>query len=543
MTISGTRIATLSLLTLSGACSGSVAATSTVDSGAGNDAGAHVDASGPSDASAPSDAHEAAAPSDAGAHDTGTPSDAHPQGDADAAGGPAALATFDDTSGAATLYGITGDGYLIYADGSSTVHAVSLSGGTPIQLAQIGSSLAWVTVQNNVALIMPSPDANGIGPLVVWSAAGGLHQLSAASTTALNWSVSADSTHVLYFDHAAAQADSGTGAVDGDLYVANADGSGVTLLREGISQYWDNQAPCYYNFSFAGSYAVLWQCTPAASGQNVTAWTFPEQGWQPIQLPGYLSGNGYGFDVDKSGTLLLLETAAGLQLYPLAGGSPTTIDSAGAWGVFTSDGSTLLYTTTAGVLNRVQVAHPSPPQQLVPGSVHGLAGLSPDGQHVLVFDHEAPVGPIDLYLASAVSPSTPVALVPTTTAEVGMVMSGDPFTTDSSHAIFFSNMDTSTWLGTLMAGPTSGSGNPVQLATNSNAAWAVGPSGVVFSTQVSSGTFAIGWADTSQAAPPTTLVPNALGTGFLVTPARDRIVYIAPSGVGSGASIFTRAVP
>ncbi len=521
-------------LVLAAACSGKDAMTGTADGGVRDDGAIPVDASLTSDADATPDLN-----------------DAQPNGSAEAGADAGTLTTFDDVFGSARLYGVTDDGYVIYLDGDSNVCAVSLSGGPPAQLTPVGFN-APVIVQSNVVLIYPFQDADGIGPLVAWSSAGGLHQLSAASTSAVWRSVSADSADILYLDHATADTDAGTGRVNGDLYVANVDGSRVTLLRGGISQYWDDQAPCYFNFYFAGSYAVLSQCTPVtdtdagSQQQTVSTWTFPAQDWQPIELPAYRAGFVYANAVDRSGAWLMLSTSAGLQLYPVAGGAPRTVDPTGYWGEFSGDGQSIVYTTSGGALVRTPVAYSSP-QTLVTSDILGLLALSPDDRHALVYETLSQTGQTALYLASATMPSLPSAVLMTATGEsADGTMLGDAFTTDSSHVIAWSNVDPSTGTGTLVAEATSGSSNATELASRSNAAWAVGGASVVFSANTSNAhVFDIEWMDTSQTAAARKLVAGAIGFYFYVSPARDRIIYLAPAAGGSAvhAGIFTLALP
>lgn len=513
-----------------------------------------------------------------GAHDSGAPEGSteeagNPSSDGGGptadAGGPSDAAGHDGHAGKGTvpiasgdylvLWGVTGDGYAVYSTGSSnpSFYAVSLSGGAPVAIAQAsGSGYAFALVQQNVAFVYTNPDQYYVGPVTAWTSGGGAHQLSASSYYLTG--ASSDSSHIAYLDNVTEQSDGGL-AIVGDLYGANADGSGAKLLQSGVSGWYiaggGGSSSCYTYFSFAGSYAVLFACAQNGGATTEQVWSYPSSGWQGSEIVANATSLS-GFD--NAGTQALVTTSAGLQSVPLGGGAATTIDPTGAAGLFTSDGKNVVYVTTMGALARSPVANPSP-QQLVTSGVEGLWAISPDDGSVLLFEsYDQQTGLTDLYVASAATPGNATSLVSAQTAMVGgpnSYMAGSAFSADSSHALFWSGVAIPMGqqyfpvIGTLQAGATGTAGMPAQLGKDSNAAWALGGSAVAFADNLamvgnSPATFDIAWADTAKATPATTVVKGAIastgGAPFYVTPSHDRVVYVGsePADAGDAGSVL-----
>lgn len=503
-----------------------------------------------------SDASEPAVDGGTPTRDSGAATDAAPAADAHAGGGTAVIASGDYL----VLWGVTGDGYAVYSTGASSpsFYAVSLAGGAPMLIAQSsGSGYPFATVQQNVAFVYSNPDQYYVGPVTAWSAAGGAHQLSASSYYLTG--ASSDSSHIAYLDHVSEQTGDAGLAIVGDLYGANADGSGATLLESGVSGWYvagaSSSSDCYTYFSFAGSYAVLFACVQSSGAPSEQVWSYPSSGWQGAQIVANATSLS-GFD--QAGTQALVTTSSGLQSVPLAGGAAATIDPTGAAGLFTSDGKNVVYVTTAGALARSSVANPAP-QQLVASGVEGLWAISPDDASVLLFEnYDQQTGLTDLFIASASAPGNPAALVSAQNAMVGgpnSYMAGDAFSADSSHALFWSGVAIPMGqqyfpvLGTFQSSAASAAGMPAKLGTSSNAAWAVGASAVAFADNLAmvgnaAATFDIEWIDTAKSAPATKVVGGAVGsTGgapFYVTPAHDRVVYVGtePADAGDAGSVL-----
>jgi len=458
------------------------------------------------------------------------------------------------------LWGVTGDGFAIYSTGTSSpsFYAVSLSGGAPVPIAQTsGGGYPFAVVQQNVAFVYTNPDQYYVGPVTAWTSGGGAHQLSAASYYLTG--ASSDSSHIAYLDNVSEQSGDAGLAIVGDLYGANADGSGAKLLQAGVSGWYlangGGSSSCYTYFSFAGSYAVLFACSQSGGAPTEQVWSYPSPGWQGAQIVANATSLS-GFD--NAGTQALVTTSAGLQSVPLAGGATATIDPTGAAGLFTSDGKNVVYVTTMGSLARSPVANPAP-QQLVASGVQGLWAISPDDKSVLLFEsYSQQTGLTDLYIASSATAGNATPLVTAQTAMVGgpnSYMSGSAFSADSSHALFWSGVAIPMGqqyfpvIGTLQSGPTGAAATAAQLGKNSNAAWAVGGSAIAFADNLamvgnSASTFDIEWVDTSKTTPATTVVKGAIGsTGgapFYVAPSRDRVVYVGsePADAGDAGSIL-----
>jgi len=458
------------------------------------------------------------------------------------------------------LWGVTGDGYAVYSTGASnpSFYAVSLSGGAPIAIAQTsGNGYPFAVVQQNVAFVYTNPDQYYVGPVTAWTAGGGAHQLS--STSYYLTGASSDSSHIAYLDNVSEQSGDAGLAIVGDLYGANADGSGAKLLQAGVSGWYvsggGGSSTCYTYFSFAGSYAVLFACVQNGATTTEQVWSYPSPGWQGVQLVADATSLS-GFD--DAGTQALVTTSSGLQSVPLAGGTANTIDPTGAAGLFTSDGKNVVYVTTMGALARSPVASPAP-QQLVSGGVEGLWAISPDDQSVLLYEsYSQQTGLTDLYIASSASPGNATSLVSAQTAMVGgpnSYMAGNAFSADSSHALFWSGVAIPMGqqyfpvIGTLQSGATAAASMPAPLGKNSNAAWAVGGSAIAFADNLamvgnSPSTFDIEWVDTSKTTPAATVVKGAIGStggsSFYVSPTHDRVVYVGsePADAGDAGSVL-----
>src|ERR1019366_1998081 len=121
-----------------------------------------------------------------------------------------------------------------------------------------------------------------------------------------------------------------------DAYAAGVDGSGASLLQLGVAGL-GNSSMCYVDLAFEGDSVVLGYCAPSTTSGDVI--TFARPSWAKTTVAAGL----YPYFVpDPPGTNLLIASAAGLQVFPVAGGAPTTIDANGQSGVFTSDGASVV---------------------------------------------------------------------------------------------------------------------------------------------------------------------------------------------------------
>jgi hypothetical protein len=438
------------------------------------------------------------------------------------------------------LYGVTSDGYVIYStSGEVTPYfAVPLTGGSPVIIAKaVGYSYA--AVSGHFVYLYLNLDVSDAGeftygsPLSVWSSATGLHSI-ANNGFITNAAPSSDSMHVLYIDNF----DVATST--GDLYVASPDGSGAQPLQTGMPGV-SATTMCLPNFAFAGTTAVVSYCPDGMTTTNANVQTYTSTAWAETNT---LTAYKNAFVADPTDTnLLIASTTTGLSVVPLAGGTPTPIDTTGTQGVFTSDGMHLVYATSASTLVRTPVASPSP-TPLVTAGVSGIYTLSPDGNTAL-----GPGTGDDLFTASAVTAGSLTTLSSTTMTAVGGVSEpGSAFTADSSHVLYFtgaavSSTDGFTY-GTLNAVAT-GSSTPTMLASNSTTVWAATGAKVVFDQAVMLGSD-ISSVDLSGTSPPTPIATDAIhgsGAAFYMSAAGDKIIYSWTAPGTSTGGIYVAAVP
>ena len=132
------------------------------------------------------------------------------------------------------LKGVSDDNYAIYQDGQTVYAQKLIPGARRHVIAEVpNDNLMDILRVGKVALIFTDPQRNfpgfGVTPLVIWSAAGGAHRISDASTVGLvAMDVSPDNRWVLYHTDV-----TGTGGLVGDLAIVDVFGKhGRTLLKQ-----------------------------------------------------------------------------------------------------------------------------------------------------------------------------------------------------------------------------------------------------------------------------------------------------------------------
>jgi hypothetical protein len=500
----------------------------TTDSGA-SDAKPHADAAA---------RHDAAPPPDAKARDAGSPVEASTSGST-------LLASGKDL----VLWGVTSDGYAIYATASlttTTVYAVSLAGGTPVMIDTLTSAYSEVLMAGSLVIVLNDVTSTGQGTLETWSAKGGLHTIV---SMAYAYELDLDSTfqHIVYFGNYDST------AMTADAYVANVDGTGATLLQSSVPGLGQG-SKCYPEIAFAGPSPVLAYCTTPPTTGNIYSFASPSWSMTTLQSSVYPY-----FVADPAGANLMFLSSAGMQVIPVAGGTPTMIDADGQNGLFTSDGADLVYVTSGGGLYRSPIASPSP-TMLVSSGLEGIAALSPDNSTALVYkNYDQSTYTSDLYAASAVTSGALTTLSTATTAAVGSVINGgvvygSSFTGDSSHALFYTGVSTASYpyLGTLQSGAL-GATSPATLGQNSNTAFASGKTKAVFEDNfvLPSGsivaTVDIKSVDTAAGGTPTVVVSQANAGpyygSFFLSPDGTKIVYTQNGASTSSQGVLVIAVP
>jgi hypothetical protein len=499
---------------------------------------------------------------DSGAPDARSDEDAAPKADApadtgplsdagrkdapatDAATGPTLLAPGKDY----VLWGVTSDGYAIYSTASlntSTLYAVSITGGAPMLIEALSSDYSEAIVSGSLVIIINDvTSTTGLGTLSTWTSSIGFHTLS-TKAYAYDFDPSPDNKSLVYLDNFDSTAQTA------DAHVTNIDGTDNTVLQAGVSGI-GFSSMCFPELGFAGTSVVLSYCTPPSTTSG-NIYTFSAPSWTMATV----ASDTYPYATpDPTGTNLLLY-GAGLQVVPVSGGTPTTIDSTGQGGVFTSDGADLVYVDTAGNLMRSSVTSPSPMVLVGSGGLEGVFELSPDNSTALVFkNYDQMTYLSDLYSASATTPGTLTTLSTAQTNAVGggELVYGPAFTGDSSHALFFNGVSTASYpyLGTLESSPVS-SGTPAMLGQNTNTAFASGKTKVVFENNYALlaasalGTADIDVIDTAVGGSPQLVVSKANAGSyygsFFLSADGSQIVYAVNETGSTKAGVYVTAVP
>ena len=246
------------------------------------------------------------------------------------------------------------------------------------------------------------------------------------------------------------------------------------------------------------------------------------------------------FALNAAGTQVLVSSAAGLLLYPTAGGPAVTVDPDGVGGLFTKDGTSVLYATAVHDLKRLYVAAPSA-TTLAPSGVSTILDLSPDQNWLLASNHTMDSNS-DLYMASAVTPGQLATLWTKPTAAVF----GDAFTLDSTFALFFTNVASGT--GDFYVASTAG-GSPTKVTSNAWQEYATtGTRGVVNDNyNANGGSSGNGIADLESfdARSPTVLktLVTAADANFYTTAAKDEVVYSWSCAATSSAGVWVLPSP
>jgi hypothetical protein len=422
----------------------------------------------------------------------------------------------------AQLEGVTSDDFVIFLDGTSDtttpLYALSTQpGSAPISLGSADNNND-VAVLGKVVLIGNSGSMQSIGSLSAWtSAAKSPTMLSAAAAPfgSLAYAASADGSEVLFVD-----------AVDlhgaGTLTIAAPDGTGRKALVQDVDTTGNY---CGLSLAFSGDQAVAAYCLAQpdggapAGGTVTTLAAFAGPSWSLRKL-----ASGVGLDtglvVDTPQSRVIANGPAGTVAYPLDGGAATTLDPTGEPGAFFglpgvlgNDGGSLFYTTNAQALDRAATTPPPSPTELVfAGSFADVFAVSPDQAWVVGGLFGMP-GQSDLYLASALGPGPATTLTTDTTS--GLL--GPAFTADSSHALFFTSLD-SVPAGTLTVAPV-GAGvtaTPRTLGSSCPTVATTTGAKVIFACNLEATGYAgdLFAADTSQAAAPTLLVSRAVASFF-----------------------------
>lgn len=343
------------------------------------------------------------------------------------------------------LLGVTSDDHALYQDGES-VYATALEAGATRQLvAQVpAGNTAFVYTVGEVAFCWTNPDRTvpgfGVSPLVVWSAASGAHEASAASPIGtFATSASADGRTVLY------PTNSNADGTVGDLEIAATDLSERATLLAGVPMGFPF-GPCRPFAAFVGrrdrSHPVALHCEGGASSATLSSWEDGER----LDLLGGVATPPF-FTTNVSGNSFFTTLAgSGHPVVVSASGEETVLDEVPSRLGFFARGGAVVYTarTAAGVELR-RASPDCPDVETLAGGVAGvltvLAGsqvitdawTSPDGLQVPFFSQRDPAtGLTDVQLVDALRGGAPRSA----DSQARNALSGPPFSADSKHALF-----------------------------------------------------------------------------------------------------------
>jgi hypothetical protein len=481
----------------------------------------------------------------------------------------------------AELFGVTSDGYAIYAAAvgmTESLWAASITGGanqTPKKIIDFDSSLGGsIAVSGTVVLVWPGVSTKDVGSLSVWTAASGVHSLTALSYTG-TFGISDDSKYVMYM---AGVPDTAT---SGQLWVAGSDGSSPHQLLPNPIVLGDSCLPIA---GFAGDTVVASYCPAAAAtdggaadggaadggagGGTAVLSVFGGASWTEVDIVPDLPlqgaavcGTGVScalWVADKAGKYAYATSSSGaITGYSLPSGTPTiSVDNVGTSAPsiepFT-DGSGIVYTTSTKSLKYSPIPTPSPKTLVTSGATaFPTAALSADNKWAIYYtDINSTNGFSNLYLASTTTPGTPVTLSSTMNA----LTFGQNFTTDSTYATFYANatslpppMGSTTsagFVGTLTSIPVAG-GTPTAIGQNVWANLSGAGSTVIFQNNYiangQSNVFVTGTADVysvpAAGGTPTLIVSTADATGTggpLLDSAKANLIYTySSSGAAAG---------
>jgi hypothetical protein len=344
------------------------------------------------------------------------------------------------------LLGVTSDDHALYQDGES-IYATALEAGATRQLvAQVpAGNTAFVYTVGKVAFCWTNPDRTvpgfGVSPLVVWSAASGPHEASAASPIGtFATSASADDRTVLF------PTNSNADGTVGDIEIAATDLSERATLLGDVPMGFP-LGPCRPFAAFVGrndrSHPVALHCEGGASSATLSSW----EGGERFDLLGGVATPPF-FTADPEGESFFTTLAgSGHPVVVSASGEETVLDEVPSRLGFFAKSGAVVYTarTAAGVELRRASPDDCPEVETVAGGVAGvltvLAGsrvitdawTSPDGRQVPYFGQRDPAtGLTDVRLVDAFRRREPRSA----DSQARNALGGPPFSADSKHSLF-----------------------------------------------------------------------------------------------------------
>lgn len=463
------------------------------------------------------------------------------------------------------IFGVTTDGYVIFADSATTsvtpnaLYAVLTTGGTPQKLITpsggytVGIAGKVVFVWTGVTTTAPE------GALSLWISTGSLVAATAHSSPDAGFAASTDGTKVIY------SANSNTGATVSDFVGANVDNTSPSTLVTGVDI---TTGSCTPVVGFAGTTTI---------GVTATCLVNPGDGGTPVAIvstygaawaPTPVISDGLNFwSSDTAGDKLLVGTTTNLQVFPLPTGTGATVDSKSVQnglGYVKKNGNAAIYSTSAGDLWESPLP-PTTPLELQTTGVKLVRAISPDDNYVIYSSNlDSMMFGGDLYLSSTTTAATAVTLDSMTTGALFGQTSADDFTSDSKYVLWIENLNTMQGIGDLYAATVAG-GTPAKIAggewQNASATGSI----IVYNNNCGgcSGTGGTGkatadlyWVDVSTTTAPALLqaaadVPLQAGSNSIyMNPAKDHVIYTYSQDLDStstpplgGNGLYSVAIP
>jgi hypothetical protein len=435
-------------------------------------------------------------------------------------------------TGSLALWGVTSDDVALYTDSSLVLYAVPLAGGARQQLTTVGANLL-IVVQGKVAFIWKDLASSGtpVSALGIYTSATGYHD--AVTTQASIYAAAAaspDGSRVMFTGNYSA-----TNSTY-DLIAANTDLTGATTLITGA-----DYSVCQPTPGFAGAgasaIALAGYCPAGQTSATLSKWTGAS--WTKTDLSLLAQPL---WSADAAGTRIFANSTAGDGIVlPIAGGAATTIDNTVSHGFITANGQNVVYLQSQR-LKRSAVVNPAP-FSLGPSNIlDTLGNPSPDQSKWMYFTAQSGTTFLtDVNLTSTVTQGAGVTLESSTASG----LFGDSWTADSSKPLFYTNIDTTNYIGTLKT-CNAGCTAATTLTTNAYIDYALSGTQIVVNDNFAPGGL-FGRADIEKvdaaATPPllTRLVSQA-DAFFFVSASRNRIIYTY-AGPTSLTGLWVQAIP
>ena len=248
------------------------------------------------------------------------------------------------------------------------------------------------------------------------------------------------------------------------------------------------------------------------------------------------------FSVDSSGTKVFSIDSNNMGMVRTIGTvGATVIDTSVSDGFITLDGSAVVYSTLDGALKRATVATPAP-TTLMSMNVNGIDGVAGDQTYLVfsnMFDQNS--GLYDMFVAKTEVAGNPVTLDAMPTGS----LYGDPFTTDDKYVVFYTDVDTTDFAGTLNSLPVKMVGQQNQIATRVWLSFAAGGSKFLYNdgyvSTTTGGTATLKSVDLSTAAPATIIATKA-EQDFFISTDNTQVVYVDNSVKGK-EGLYVAPIP